>query len=270
MVKWLRARSVMPVLVLLGAAGCAAPPAPLVEHPSGPRSAADWSQVLRTRTDSLRTLQADLELEWSDPATGESESCRGSVSWEASGRLRVRGVSAAFFTVFDLVTDGEDVWLDVPREGFVVFGDRHDPAWSGLPLSPGRVTGALLADPCPGRDCLLGASVREDSAAVHLEWPGGELEIDPATGLPRRWEGDGFEVRWEGWHRRGTRSWPDHTIFRDPDGGELDIRWGRIRVDITLPPGRFVGKIEDSREILTPSDGARRWSRLRPTFRTDD
>ena len=120
--------------------GCAAAPASLVDR--------EWTALGRgaarvgSRSDSasLETLRAGLELVWPDPDTGESKVLLGIplALVARPRRLRVRGTTKAFFTVFDLVASTDRVWLDVPREDFVVFGDRSDPAWDELPLSPGR------------------------------------------------------------------------------------------------------------------------------------
>jgi hypothetical protein len=246
-------------------AGCGRPSGPrpeMLDEP--PRSASDFERLLRARTDSYFSLRADLELEWRDPAVEAEENWRGWVSYAEPSSFRLRGTSKAFFTVFDIVATADDIRLDVPHEEIVVFGDRRDPGWSMLPLSPARILGALLADPCPQDHCLASASViDETNGRTRLVWGDEELEVLTATGLPTRWASGEFEVRWEEWYVRGGRSWPGEIVLADSTGARLAVRVGRIRVHEQLPRSRFFHEIPQSREVLTPADAARRWSRLR-------
>lgn len=245
-------------------AGCAsAPPRPPVWSETAP-SAREALERLAARAESFRTVRAVLDLVWWDDAFGTREECRGSLSWIRPDSLRLRGTSAAFFTVFDLTADARRVRLDVPREHVAVFGDRADPAWNELPLSAEEFLVALLADPCPSGGC--GDSVAWlDAEARVLRGPGWTLELEPSTGLPRRWtrEPSGTrEIRWSEWVIRDRVAWPLRLELVDPSRQErLEIRMGRVDLDRPIPASRFSLELDADREILTPSEAKERWGK---------
>ena len=86
-------------------------------------------RMLRARARAIPSFRASLDLEWHVAGAEEPEGCRGSISWDSAARMRLRGHTAVFFTVFDLVAADGLVWLDVPREKTLVHGRRADPAW---------------------------------------------------------------------------------------------------------------------------------------------
>ncbi|MEZ5066565.1 MAG: hypothetical protein R3B81_17685 [bacterium] len=253
------------------AAGCAGSPPRLAEPSGGARTAADWVRIVSGRNDSLRTLRADLEISWAPDADTEPQSCRGAVSFESPGLVRLRGTSLAFFAIFDLVVAADGtVWLDLPQEKFGILGDRSDPAWDLLPLSPDRVLAALLGDPRLTPEEIAASTLASSDSLVVVSGDWGRLEIAPETGLPSRWERGAGQVVWSDWGVRSGRATPGRTLLIDPEGGRLEVSYGRFRVDEDLPPGRFTPTIEEDREILTPGEGLERWSRTRiDAFRTN-
>jgi hypothetical protein len=255
------------VSVLVALAGCGAPPPPppLVEREW---TADELLRAVRGRTEDLSTLRAGLELVWPDPDTGESKSCGGNLSWARPTRLRVRGTTKAFFTVFDLVAAPDLVWLDVPREDFVVFGSRDDPAWDELPLSPDALLIALLADPCVPDTCLGEVELGEGTDEIRMLVGGGwTLALDRGTGLPvfyERSEGDRLRITWDEWRVRHGTAWPGRIWIRvGEETRELEVRLGRLQPDREIRETTFFLEPEDDREILTPSDALERWERIR-------
>lgn len=247
------------------AAGCAGPPPPPPAAWDGPDPTASAAlERLRERASSFRTVRAALELTWRGPDDGaESEACRGSLSWVPPDSLRLRGTTAAFFTVFDLVADVRNVRLDIPREGVVVFGKRDDPAWADLPLSARELAVALRADPCDSDSCRRIARWETSDPPV-LRGPDWRLGLDPSTGLPVSWRAEGSvrEVRWGEWSVRDGVAWPLRIEILDPERGEvLEVRMGRVDLDRPVPPGRFSLEIEEGREILTPNEAKLRLDR---------
>ena len=220
-------------------------------------------EKLRARTQSFRTVRAALELTWRGEGD-EDSSCRGSLSWVPPDSLRLRGTTAAFFTVFDLVADERRVALDIPREGVAIFGNRDDPAWDSLPLSARELSVALRADPCEsaaGRDSARWESV--DPPVLRGEdW---RLALDAATGLPLEWrraDGTGRRIRWSEWSVRDGVAWPSGIEIEDPESGEVfEVRMGRVDLDRPIPPSRFRLEVEDGREILTPYEAKTRLER---------
>lgn len=252
------------LLTVIGVAGCGAPP------PPAPLAERDWTaeELLRSvqsRTEGLESLRAGLELVWPDPDTGEPKSCGGSLSWVRPARLRVRGTSKAFFTVFDLVAAPDRVWLDVPREDFLVFGSRDDPAWGELPVSPDALLIALLADPCVPDSCRRGVELAgEDDETRTLAGEGWRLALDRRTGLPLRYEADRLAIAWEEWGVRHQVAWPARIRIRVGDETrDLEVRLGRLEPGRAIREATFDLEPEEGREILTPSEALGRWRRIR-------
>ncbi len=257
---------------LLGGAGCApsGPPSPaeLVRRPA-PETVADALAPAAKRIAGLTTMRAGLELRWEDPRAGESESCRGSLTFAAPDRLRLRGITGSLFTVFDLVVGERSVWLDVPREKVLAFGERTDPAWGELPLSPLRLFTVLLAHPCPAGDCLESARLEDSPDGYRLRGDGWVLLFDPHSGLPRRFERSAPEpliVTWSGWSQsRGGSAWPAEVRLEAEEGGPtVHVAFGRIREGRKVRESIFYVTPEEDREILTPLEVKSHWMALGP------
>jgi hypothetical protein len=257
---------------LLNGTGCAPsgprPPRELARRPA-PETVAAALAPIEKRIAGLTTMRAGLELRWEDPRDGESESCRGSLTFAAPDRLRLRGITGSLFTVFDLVVGERSVWLDVPREKVLVFGERADPAWEELPLSPSRLFTILLAHPCPAGDCLESARLENSPDGLRLRGDGWRLLLDPLSGLPRRFERSAPEsliVTWSGWNEAGARSpWPAEVQLQtDKDGPTVHVTFGRIREGRKVRESIFYVTPEDDREILTPIEVRSRWMALGP------
>jgi len=267
----MRKRKIGALLLPLLAAGCAgvrpAPPPllPAGEAGSGPAV----RRELDARLDGLRTIHAGLELVWEDPRFEDPERCRCSLSFAAPRSIRLRGVSAAFFTVFDLVADDDRVWLDIPREDLMVFGSRRDPAWEDLPLSPRSLMIALLAHPCPGGECLDSARVHravDDDSLLVLSGDFGELAVESSTGIPRRFVSSGadpFRIEWTEWTERSGIAWPQELRIERSGGERLRVSFGRVQVGRTVSESRFDVEPDQTREILTPQEAARKWAERR-------
>lgn len=201
---------------------------------------------------------------WRDPHFDDEESCRGSLSWQGPRSMRLRGVSAAFFTVFDLTLRDREVLLQIPREDLAIFGSPLDPAWDDLPLSPLRLVTALLVHPCPGEDCLSGSVRVRDEEGDRLSGEFGTLILDPVTALPVRFVSSSdppFEVRWTDWTSQGGVAWPMRLSIVQEGGETLEVHWGRVQIGGDVPSTRFDVEPDSSQEILTPADASRRWRR---------
>lgn len=247
------------------AGGCGGPPPPPPAAWDGPGESAEAALAkLHDRASSFATARAALELTWRGlDGTGDSEACRGSLSWVPPDSLRLRGTTAAFFTVFDLVADARNVRLDIPREGVAIFGKRDDPAWLDLPLSARELGVALRADPCDSTPCRDDARWESTSPPV-LRGPDWRLRLDPDTGLPLAWrqEGSDREILWGEWSVRDGVAWPLRIEIVDPVRGELlEVRVGRVDLDRPIPPSRFALEVEEGREILTPNEASKRLAR---------
>jgi hypothetical protein len=257
-------------LVAVGILGsCGAPPPPPASIAEREWTAAELLREVRGRTDSLETLRAGLELSWPDPDTGELKSCGASLSYARPNRLRIRGTSAAFFTVFDLVVGEERVWLDVPRENFVVFGSRADAAWEELPLSPQALLIALLADPCVDTPCLeeeleLAKDGGETRTIESSDWT---MTLDHRTGLPldfERTSDERLHISWADWGLRHGKAWPSRISIRVGEATEsLQVRLGLLQPGRSLSEGTFRFEPDQDREVLTPAAARARWQRIR-------
>jgi hypothetical protein len=205
-----------------------------------------------------------MEIVFTNTGSDKSESCRGSLSYVRPKKIRLRGTSASFFTVFELVAGSESVWLDIPREELLVFGARSDPSWNRLPLSPEILLIALLADPCPGESCLREPlRLEEDEDALILAGRDWSFGVSRETGLPLRYRGPPerpFEVVWRDWGLRSGIAWP-HEIEIHPEGeGEIvRVRMGRILIGKKVSEKLFELEPKESREILSPQEARGRW-----------
>lgn len=243
-------------ITTLGA--CAgAPPSPVeIGHPT--RSLGDAVRAARARSDSIRTVRGGLEIVWEDPGTGEPEGCSASLTYERPGRLRLRARTAAFFTVFDLVMGPEQVWLDVPRERITVQGLPGDPSWDELPVAPGPLLVALLADPWAGGDVVPEPRLEREGEQATLVGPDWTLRMDPRTGLPATYRRGEISIRWGDWALRKGVPWP-HDVQVRTSAGRLRVHLGLLQIDRNLPESTFDFAPEPDREVLTPEEAKSRW-----------
>jgi hypothetical protein len=232
--------------------------------PSTPESAQRAAQgFLDERLSAIETAHAGLELRWASPALEEVASCRASLVFRSPDRLRVRGTSAAFFTVFDLTADPDTIRFDIPRKRVLIRGARGDQAWSRFPLDPDVVAVALLAHPDPRG--LEGASpnVRiagaDSLAAEGLDWT---MTFDPATGLPRMYHAREKDVmvHWESWDFIDGVAWPGKVAVEWASTGDrLEAEFGRVQLGRPARESSFSEGPDEEREILSPSEGLERW-----------
>ncbi len=212
------------------------------------------------RRDAVPSVRAGLEIEWLSPDTAGEASCRGTLSFAAPDRVRLRGTSAAFFTVFELVAGRDSIFVDVPREEVLVAGSRTDPAWEEFTLTPELLAAAILAIPSPASAGL--AEWSETGGAVIGRWDGAALEFDPSTGLPRALDLDDGRIRieWSDWHLAGGVDWPRRLrIERKGAGEEVRIEFGRVQIGGPIRGGSFDERPEGRREVLEPGEGLGRW-----------
>jgi hypothetical protein len=244
----------VPAAIALFAAGCARPPAPgaWIEPPGR-----DPVAAVRARSLAADRVQASLELTWEDPVTGAVEGCSAFLVFDRGRGLRVLARTVAFVTVFELVADGEQAWLDVPREELTVHGPRDDPDWNRLPASPDAFLVALLADPWAGAPAP-GPFRRAPADASALSGEGWTLRLDPATGLPASYERQGLRIEWGEWAMRRGVPWPHEAAIRT-EAGVLRARLGRLLLDRPGSPGQFDFRPGEGRELLTPAEAQERW-----------
>jgi hypothetical protein len=244
--------------------GCGRPPAPPAEWRGAGPSAREIADSIRERSDALSTLRAVMEIRFLDTERGEAGSCRASLLFARPGLIRLRGTSASFFTVFELVAGAEEIWIDVPREHKLVFGRRSDPGWDDLPLSPEALLVALLADPCPGEPCLEGELRLERAGEdFRVEGPGFSVTVSGKTGLPTRYDGRSakpFEIHWRDWALRGGVAWPHEVEIRPLEGeASVVVGLGRVLVGRKVSTGLFTFEPEEDREILSPREARDMW-----------
>jgi hypothetical protein len=238
----------------LAAAGCARPPAPGPWAEPAPSTEATVDAI-RARTLSAERLQASLELSWEDPESPEPQGCSAFLVFDRAEGMRVLARSVAFVTVFELVADPFQVWLDVPRERLTVTAARNDPDWSRLPASPEALLVALFADPWAGRE--EPGTCRWEGDGV-LRGDGWVLHVDPVSALPSRYEAGELAVEWGEWAPRRGVLWP-HRADIHAAGGTLRVRLGRLITGRTGSPGQFVFEPPEDRERIGPAEAADRW-----------
>ncbi|NNE44527.1 MAG: hypothetical protein HKN12_09975, partial [Gemmatimonadetes bacterium] len=187
-----------------------------------------------------------------------SEGCSASLTYARPGNVRVRARTAAFFTVFDLVAAEESAWLDVPREELTVVGDRADPVWSDLPVSPDPMLIALLADPWGG-GAVGSVQFSAGTEEVTGQGDGWTVWLDRVTGTPLRYEAGDLRITWAEWADRWDIPWP-HDIEVETPSGHLRVRLGRFTLDRSLRPDVFGFDPEEGRTIFTPSEAKSWWA----------
>lgn len=256
--KWFFCGAVMAL------AGCASAPRRAVPQAADSEDAqARAQEFLDTREQTIETVHAGLELEWISPRLERRASCRASMVFREPDLLRVRGTSAAFFTIFDLVADADTIRFDVPREEVLIRGTRSDPAWDRFPLDPDLVSVALVGVPGGDRGMVGARVVRDSEDSLRAVGPGGTVTFDPSTGMPRTYVSDdegGGTIVWEDWSDIDGISWPMQVSFEWPSTGEkLSARFGRVQFGRPVREASFSEDPDDPREIMKPEEGLRRW-----------
>ncbi len=249
-------------LVAAGCAGTARQAELELEPGESPLAAAQ--AFLDERRDQIETIHAGLELEWISPLLESEASCRASLVFRAPDRLRVRGTSAAFFTIFVLAADPDTIRFDVPRENVLICGRRHDEAWTRFPLDPDLVTLALYAHPDPaGRTGERPIVTIDETGVLRSEGPSGEMTFDSATALPRTFRRTGEAealITWGDWTRIDDTLWPlEVQIVWAESSERLEARFGRVKFGRPAKEASFSEDPGDGREVLEPEEGLRRW-----------
>ena len=157
-------------------------------------------------------------------------------------RLRLNAEKDLFGDVFDLGTDGENLWLRVPRENVIYVGTKGnlDPRKTGgLPIRPDLILQVLAINLLPDQFAQFPAPVLRvnPDARLHLV-----SFVEPAVlGEPR------LKVAREVWYdvpdEEGATPLPVKVILSDDDG--------RPVLAATLEDHRRVGDLFDAPVVAT-------------------
>ena len=245
-------------IIALGGCAGAPPKTPRSAPASGAREEA--IRFLEHRTKEIDTVHSVVELRWTSPDLQTPFSCRANLVFQTPDRLRLRGTSKAFFTIFDLVVDLEEIRIDIPRKKVLIRGTRSDPEWSRFAIDPDLVAVALLAHPVPEAEKI---EICEQGA--NFIWKGDRtwMEIDGGIGRPTHFHREEplTDIVWDEWDEVEGVAWPRHVKLIWPEeGGRLEIDFARVQLGRPIREGYFSEKPEDDREVLTPSKGIERWA----------
>ncbi|MCB7128507.1 MAG: DUF4292 domain-containing protein [Candidatus Brocadiales bacterium] len=135
---------ISPFLITLATllAGCAA-----MEHIAlGPPKVLTVKEVRETVASNSRkisTLKAKAKVTFMSRELKEPLSCTAYIRLERPKRLRII-VSKLFQTVFNILSDGHEFWLYVPKEKKLYRGlSNQDITYMGLKFSPNEIAGIL-------------------------------------------------------------------------------------------------------------------------------
>lgn len=137
--------SVSPFLLPIAATlltGCAA-----VEHvPAGPPKVLTVEEVregVTSNSKKISTLKAKAKITFMSRDLKDPLNCTGYIRLERPKRLRII-CSKLFSTIFDVVSNGSEFWLYVPKEKKLYRGrSDQDIRYLGLRFSPNEIAGIL-------------------------------------------------------------------------------------------------------------------------------
>ncbi|HHT9134998.1 MAG TPA: LolA family protein [Candidatus Avalokitesvara rifleensis] len=136
--------SVSPFLLIVATLliGCAA-----VEYvPSGPPKVLTVQEVrdgVTSNSKKISTLKAKAKITFMSSDLKDPLNCTGYIRLERPKRLRII-CSKLFSTIFDVVSNGNEFWLYVPKEKKLYHGrSDQDIRYLGLRFSPNEIAGIL-------------------------------------------------------------------------------------------------------------------------------
>ena len=114
MKKWLL-RLLILFLFLLGAC------APRYVKPTIYREATleELIELIQKRENRIKTIKASLRMGFRDLEKKGSQHCLGVFVFEKPDRFRIKGYPQMGPTLFEIVSDGESLWVYIPKEGKV-------------------------------------------------------------------------------------------------------------------------------------------------------
>lgn len=177
-------RRSLALLLFLGSAGCATgPAAPPAATPPRPLRVATLDEVLAAYDSyclGLQSFSASGDLDVRDTRSGRTHKLGVRVVAARGGRLYLKG-SVVVVTAFEITSDGERFWFQVPSRKTMWTGDaagapRREPERPAYEaLRPRDILEALLPEPIapqPGQTLLLEAD--RQSFSLVLGRPGSE------------------------------------------------------------------------------------------------
>ena len=114
MKKWLLSLLIL-FLFLLGAC------APRYVKPTIYREATleELIELIQKRENRIKTIKASLRMGFRDLEKKGSQHCLGVFVFEKPDRFRIKGYPQMGPTLFEIVSDGESLWVYIPKEGKV-------------------------------------------------------------------------------------------------------------------------------------------------------
>ncbi len=116
MKKWLLSLIIL-FLFLLGAC------APRYVKPTIYREATleELIELIQRRENRVKTIKASLRMGFRDLEKKGSQHCLGVFVFEKPDRFRIKGYPQMGLTLFEVVSDGESLWVYIPKEGKAYF-----------------------------------------------------------------------------------------------------------------------------------------------------
>lgn len=251
-------KALTPLLFLmLITAGCAVyrPRTAVPSQPVYQRASLDQLlKRLSTGSSTVANIKADFSASMTDLKTGATQSCSGILAMEKPDKLRMRGSKAMLPTLFDLLDDGKQLTLYVPREKTAYRAERGvEAARRGL-AGMASVTDIFFGDRNGGEgSCFLESSASQYTVySVKLrEGAAGLLRkvyFDRESLLPVRYQyfdGEGAlacDVACGDFSTpiTGGRAIPRKIAFESPPGeNRIVLTLSNIQPNSRLNPGLF-------------------------------
>lgn len=76
-------------------------------------------ELIQRRESRIKTIKASLRMGFGDSEKKSSQHCLGVFVFEKPDRFRIKGYPQIGPTLFEIVSDGESLWVYIPKEGRV-------------------------------------------------------------------------------------------------------------------------------------------------------
>ena len=83
-------------------------------------------ELIQRRENRVKTIKASLRIGFRDLEKKSSQHCLGVLIFEKPDRFRIKGYPQMGPTLFEIVSDGESLWVYIPKEGKVYLAQDKE------------------------------------------------------------------------------------------------------------------------------------------------
>jgi outer membrane lipoprotein-sorting protein len=232
----------------------------------------DLIGFVQGRDEKIKTVSASLRMGFKDLEKEDSRHCLGVFLFEKPDRFRIRAYPQLGPTLFEITSDGESLWIYIPKEGKVYSTRLYPPSANGPVRNPKRPAAKFDFDFRDLRSTffvseLLGMpgitkylEKKEKEYILYLTKNGRLLEkiwIERSAFLVTRIEKFGqddsldLEVSFEKYHRVDDIDFPLEVRISKPQEGQiLTFFIQRVKLNDPMKPGVFQFKAPPGIEVV--------------------